>query len=213
MSAREERTRTHDRLARYLTGDHEAERRLFEAQRAELSRRASSSSWMAGLSAHVTPEDLVDEVFLRVLESGLLRSFHDPRPGALADLLGTVLEGVATDAYRRAQALKRGGGTPIRSLDGHGKAGDTTGDGLAVASREPTPTSDARASELVQLCRTVLEPREWEVWRLIEQEGLHSSTVARRLGTSDAAVRGLFRRARLRILRVLAKEQGDHSSP
>lgn len=210
MPGREERTRTQDRLARYLTGDREAERRLFESQRAELVRRAAGSPWMPGLAAHVTPEDLVDEVFLLVLRKGLLRTFQDPRPGALANLLGTVLDGVAIDALRRVGAQKRGGGAALRSLE-PGEAADTAGEGLPVSSREPTPTSDARASELVELCRKLLEPREWEVWRLMEQEGFDSLEVARLLGTTDSAVRGILRRARLHILRALAK-QGDAPS-
>jgi RNA polymerase sigma factor (sigma-70 family) len=207
MSRGEERTRTSDQLARYLTGDRDVEQKLFDAQRDGLLKRTSGSAWMAGLSAHFTPEDLVDEVFLRVLRSGFLRSFDDARPGALADALGAILDGVAVDSYRRIQALKRGGGRAVPHYDEHRETGGT---GLQpmVPSREPTPTSNARASEVLDLCQALLGPREWEVWRLIEQEGLDSTEVARRLETTDAAVRGIFRRARLRVLRALSGTPG-----
>lgn len=168
---------------------------------------------MSGLAAHLTPEDLVDEVFLRVLSSGFLRRFEDQGQGSLAKALAAILDDMAVDAYRRFGAAKRGGAAALHSYDQHAEVDETHGGAATIASRESTPTSDARASELLELCRTVLEPREWEVWRLFELEGLDSAAVAQRLGTSDAAVRGIFRRSRLRILRALAKKEGGADLP
>ncbi len=202
-------TTTRTLIEKYLSGDRESERQLFEAHRSELVARVGSSQWMSGLSAHVTPEDLVDEVFLRALSSGFLRHFEDRGRGSLTRALAAILDDVAVDTYRRLGASKRGGRVVARSYDRQDEVQDTRQGTVALPSREVTPTSNARARELLKLCQELLEPREWEVWRLCELEGLDSPAVAERLNTSDAAVRGVLHRARKRILRALAGELPD----
>ena len=195
-------TLTRELLERYLSGDRESEARLFEGHRDDLVRRVRSASWMSGLRGLVTPEDLVQEVFVRALSSGMLRDFEDRGRGSLARALAKVLDDVAVDTYRRHGTLKRGGGVPgLQARDEAAEEGEVA---ASSPARDATPTSNAREKEILELCRDVLEPREWQVWQLSEVEGLDSRAVAERLGATPAAVRGVLHRARKRILRRMA---------
>jgi hypothetical protein len=67
-------TLTRELLERYRAGDFEAERELFERFRGELLARTRSHPRMRPIAREVTPEDVVQEVFWRVLSGGLLRA-------------------------------------------------------------------------------------------------------------------------------------------
>jgi RNA polymerase sigma factor (sigma-70 family) len=189
-------------LEQYLAGDRESERRLFERHRADLVSRSRSASWMAGLRRYATPEDLVQEVFVRALSSGLLRRLEHRGSGSLRAALAKILDDVAVDTYRRHGALKRGAHLRTVPLEG-GVATGTEG-AVELAAEDTTPTSTAREREILELCRALLPPREWDVWWLCEVRRQSSAAVAERTGTTDAAVRGILHRARKRILRELA---------
>jgi len=201
-------TVTAELLDQYLAGDRESERLLFERHRAELIDRARSARWMRGLHRYTTPEDLVGEVFVRALSSGLLRHFESRGSGSLGGALAKVLGDVAVDAYRRHGATKRGAGLRAFSLEEHGTEARMTGD-RRLPGEATTPTSSARQHELLELCRAVLPAREWEVWWMCEVEGRDSPSVAATLGVSDSAVRGTLHRARKRILREMSRRLAD----
>ncbi len=201
-------TVTGELLEQFLAGDRESERLLFERHRAALVERAQGAKWIVGLHKHTTPEDLVQEVFVRALSSGLLLRFENRGRGALVAALSKVLGDVAVDAYRRHGAAKRGSELQALSLDflsQHGE--DRVSHGIAAT--DTTPTSSARHREMLDRCRAILGAAEWEVWRLCEIEGLGSPAVATRLGTTDSSVRGTLHRARKRILRELASHIED----
>lgn len=190
--------RTRELLARYLRGESSAERELFERHRAELVDAARRHPLMPALASSATPEDLVGDCLVRVLGSGALRRFEDRGRGSLAGFLATVLDRVVLDACRRTSAAKRDHGP--RALDA---------DGAGAAAAGSTPTSAARAEELLALCCAVLAPRDWELWRWIELDGLRSEDVAQRTGTTAAAVRSRMRRIRARLLRELSSPPGS----
>ena len=197
---------TREQLAAWLAGDAEAARSLFARHRAELLERVQGHRLMRLLRRHVTDEDIVDEVFLRALSSGLLARFEDRGRGSLMGALYTVLERVLSDAARRHfGTLKRGAGLQHVALDEAALGVD----GDSPASADPTPTSQARTHDLLDRCRSVLSAREWEVWRLRHVESLDFASIGARLQLSEAAVRGLHFRARERIVTLLGERSRD----
>ena len=205
---------TKELLALYRRGDTEAERRVFETHRNMLLEEATRHRLMRFLKRFSTPEDVVDEVLLRALSSGLLTDrFQDRGRGSLRKMLSRVLDRVLLDGCRRHGAAKRGEGRRDASLDAPAEGSDEAGSGLPepVLSGEPTPTSNARASELIELCRRHLNDREWSVWSLIEVEGLDPGAAAERLDESPASVRGVLFRARAKLLKLLGSTRQDEA--
>ena len=206
-SAREGRAAvTREQVADYLAGDPIASRELFERHREVLLRRTRGHGSMRALRHATAPEDIVDEVFLRALSSGFLERFEDRGRGSLGRALFTILDRTLADACRRYGSLKRQANAGTLSLDGEDAGGRIPDHASRLASEDPTPTSAARAAELIELCERLLDVREWEFWRLAEVEGLDSPDIARRCGVSDSAVRGVLFRARAKLVRALREE-------
>ncbi|MCP3917342.1 MAG: sigma-70 family RNA polymerase sigma factor [bacterium] len=186
---------THELLQRYLVGDRIAEERLFERHRALLVDHARSHKWMRGVAMHVTPEDVVDEVFLRALSSGLLGRWSDPESGTLRKALFQITTRVLADTYRRHGTIKRGAiaaePDAARTLD-------------AAPSDAPTPTSQVRSADMIEVCRRALTEREWRVFEMRHVRGLEPGEVAAELGETPAAIRGVWRRARIKAAVALA---------
>jgi RNA polymerase sigma factor (sigma-70 family) len=198
-------TLTKELLARYLAGDFAAEERLFSRFRTALLERARRHPRLRPLARDCTAEDVVQEVFRRVLASGLLNAFEDRGRGTLEAVLTRVLENTLVDFGRRASARKRGG-THERL--------DALETGVApgldrLPADDTTPTNRARSKELVELAGRELEPRELEAWRWVEIEGLDAADVARRMKSTPAAIRGLVFRARAKLIRALSDERAD----
>ena len=197
-------TLTGEILARYLKGDFAAEQALFSRFNATLLARARRYPQIKSLPRTHTPDDVVQEVFQRALAAGLLRNFEDRGRGSLEALLVTILERTMVDISRRHAAQKRGGGrTPIE-LEPSAEHADVND---RLASDDTTPTSKARAGELVDLARKTLGPRELEVWELIQIHGLDANEAAKRLGVSASAVRGILFRAHSKLVRALGGER------
>jgi RNA polymerase sigma factor (sigma-70 family) len=150
------------------------------------------------------PEDLVHDALARALDSGLLEHFEDRGPGSLRNLLLRVLDRTILDALRAERAEKR-------STNARGSGGDESEAGAIgqhVDRREPSPTSVARSSEWIGLCRSLLAEHEWRVWSAVELEGCTPSEVARMLGLGESSARGILFRARSKILHAfLALEE------
>jgi DNA-directed RNA polymerase specialized sigma24 family protein len=100
-------------------------------------------------------------------------------------------------------AAQKRGGASARVDSGTGEV--TTGLDR-MPSDDTTPTSRARSKELVELVRRTLEPREIEVWTAIELEGLDSAELAKRLGTTPSAARGVLFRAQRKLVQALGAE-------
>jgi len=112
-----------------------------------------------------------------------------------------VLDHVLKDAARRAGRRRRGSGLTEVSLD---DLGDATRHDLP-SDPSPSPTSDARAAELLALARERLDERAWSVWYAVEVEGMASTDVAEWLDVTPSAVRGILLRARARLKQALAR--------
>jgi len=196
---------TRERLEAALAGDREAERRLFDEHRAWLVEQARRERSVALLRPHVSLDDLVHEVFVRVLTTKALEGrFQDRGTGSLRRYLVTILRRVVVDEVRRQRAIKRGANARTVSFD----EGDGLGAPMASphpSADDPSPTSNARAAELLALCRRELSEEEWKVWDLVEGRGLSSKEAGELLGSSPAAVRGVLFRAKRRLLEILGE--------
>jgi RNA polymerase sigma factor (sigma-70 family) len=211
----ESETLTRELLERYRAGDFRAERRLFDRFRDLLISRAGSHSLLRLHARQVSPEDVVQEVMWRALSSGLLQRFEDRGQGSLEKALCVILERTIVDTARRLGAQKRGrdaDSIELETLDAlppvHSGRGALSRDGRGVFSSEATPTSRARAAELFQECRALLDDNEWDVWRLVELDGLAQVEVAGLLGSTLASVRTTLFRAREKLIRHLEPRHG-----
>src|SRR5882672_1656625 len=149
-------TLTRELLARYRAGDLRAERRLFDRFRGVLLARASANSLFRTHARHVSSEDVVQEVFWRAVSSGLLQRFEDRGSGSLERALGVILERTLVDTARRLGAQKRASDGQAVELDALAHHERRRGE-RALVSPEATPTSRARAAELIQECRALLD--------------------------------------------------------
>jgi len=197
--------RTRALLERALGGDGQAERRLFESLRRILHDQARRHRLMKLVARTATEDDVVGEVWLRFYSAGSFAAFEDRGPGSLRRFLGIVLDRTMVDMVRRARAHKRTGDGRHVPLEETGPGTDAPRERCGLVSKDPTPTSRARESEMAELCRRELDEREGEVWRQVEIEGCSSVEVAARLGLTPAAVRGVLFRARAKLIRALEK--------
>src|SRR2546423_1846841 len=83
-----------------------------------------------------------------------------PGPGSLRSFLCTILDRALVDIVRRAQADKREGARRVSSLDGEEGARAEGPTAAQLPSKDPTPTSRARTTELRCLCRSALDKSE-----------------------------------------------------
>jgi len=182
-----------------------------ERYRPELLARAARHPWMQAIAAHTSAEDVVQEVFLRALSSGLFSVRDGRAPGSLLSALQVVLERALADQLRRLGTAKRGAEVAVLSID---PAAEETGSPLlgALASSSTTPTVSARSAELIRLCQAHLEDHEWETWRLRVVAGLGFDEIAALTETTPASARGVMHRARKKLVLALA-ELDPESSP
>lgn len=203
----EDTQRTAPLLAGYLAGDRDAARRFFERFRAELVARAERHPLLPALGPTVSAEDVAQEVLYRVTSSRSFERFVDHGSGSVGNFLGQIVENTLIDLARRQSSQKRGGARPIASLD----AGpDDTGAREQVHDPAPTPTSDVRAREYLELGRIELSDREWYAWSRREIEKAPAHEVAAHLGVTPAALHSIVHRSRLKLIRAL-RERGEAS--
>jgi RNA polymerase sigma-70 factor (ECF subfamily) len=192
-------------LEQALQGDVAAQAAVFGPHRAQLLAQTRGHPLMRFLRQTTTPDDLVDEVFLRALGSGLLQRFEDRGPGSLRKVLTRVLERTLLDACRRLGAAKRAPSLwadPLSGASDDGEAGTPP-----QLSHWTTPTSRARIDELMGRCRRILSEREFAAWILVEVDELDSTAAGKRLDLSPSAVRGLVSRARDKLVENLRAER------
>lgn len=100
-------------LARWRENDHEALDQLTALVLDEIVKRARSTVRGKKQIAELTTTELVDEVFVRLVEdrmAGARDRTHFYR------IMGRVMTGLVIDAIRHRRALKRGGGTLVVPL-------------------------------------------------------------------------------------------------
>lgn len=201
------RASTRELIEWWRSGDADALERLATDQRAILLARARVHPLRRLLLNGHDPADLVHDALARALASGLLDRFEDRGPGSLRNVLFRVLDRTILDALRAERADKRSANVALHGCDDV-DAGAGSVLLTSVDHREPSPTSEARAREWIELCRGLLAEREWAVWSGVEIDGRSPAEVARALGLGESAARGLLFRARARILRELLAREG-----
>ncbi len=185
-------------------GDADAEWKLFSRFSGLLLEEAHRHRLMRFIGRTATADDVVSEVWLRAYSSGSIFEFEDRGRGSLKKFLYVLLDRTMHDLARRAGALKRKTLLRMRSLDDRGPGGERPSTQPLADERDPTPTSNARAAELDDLCRELLDKREWGIWRMARHDGLDSTEIAARLGMSAAAVRGVLLRVKKKLVKGLA---------
>lgn len=201
----DEITRTARLLERLRHGDQDAARRLFAPHRDRLLKVAERTQRRIGALGRTdrTAEDEVQEAYQRALLYGVLADAERELPGWLACRLDLIVRAATIDGERRRRAARRGGGRLHVSCDALSDATSGAAHAAGLPGREPTPTSQARVTELVESIKAVLEPHQWEAWSLIMLEGWRASDVAKRMGRSAASVRCVYQRARIRIAKCV----------
>ena len=198
LDGRDEGPATLDLLVRCRNGDADAKEQLFSRLRGTLLARARRHRLMRALARDLPREDVVHEVIRRVIASELLRKFEYRGRGSLDAALAKALEHVLIDLSRERSAQKRGGGKgPVDVNDVESTEGLDR-----FASDATSPTVRARANELVERARALLEPLEFAVWHGVEIDGFTHVELASRLDTTPSATRGVLRRALLKLLRA-----------
>ncbi|MCA8926321.1 MAG: RNA polymerase sigma factor [Planctomycetes bacterium] len=146
-------------------------------------------------------EDVVQEVFLRLLGRDLLRRADAERGRFRSYLLGITLN-LASELRRREQAEKRGGGLERVPLE---------------ATADPAAEADFAALWLQELVRRSLEvvhaayPGQHQLLALAA-EGLGPGEIAERTGRSAGAVRVALHKARKRLAEALRAEVARYCS-
>lgn len=195
MKSRIEDCPTIVHLERWRNGDDAAfdplHRRLLPLLRVRVLRHRA---WPL-LQGHFEADDVLQEFWVRSIHTVKHRFEHAGR-GSLLGFLGKIVDRQVIDLARRHRAQKRGLGEVQRLSTQVEVAG-----GNGVARNAPaTPTANARCSELEELARQELAPREFEAWRLVEMQGFTSEEAGVAMRASDASVRGLLLRGRARLI-------------
>ena len=164
-------------------------------------RRFASSLVPDGLRGRIDSDGVTQDAWLKLRDFGPENVTYQG-PGSLASYMRRIIRQVMIDHLRAEQAAKRGGGAPRISV-----SGTETQPDLGLPAADPTPTSNARHSELEAIVRRTLDAAAWEVWRS-RYEGQSFEEIAERLGRTTASVRGIHHRAR----GVIAEELGDPES-
>jgi len=199
----DDRILTEDLLVRSFEGDERAERELFGELQGFLLRELRAHRLAPSALQHCSSNDLVNEVWLRCYSSGALKSFRASGHGSLRRFLCRILNRTLVDVLRRERADKRGG----RQRHAAQVSPEPDAPQWEFAAPDPTPSSGARFLEMWELCEATLSPKELDVFRLTEAEGLDGAEIARRLELTPSAVRSLLFRARGKL--ILAFGQSD----
>ena len=192
-------------LRRALAGEGASQSKLFTRLRRVLLRDAQAHPLSRRVKSRFAAEDVVAEVWLRCFTSGVLERFEDHGPGSLRGLLRTILDRTLHDMARRMNSAKRAEPAAASPAEGGPRSIDRA---VVEPSRDPTPSSDARAAELRTLVEAILDDREREIWRWSHEEELDSSEIAARLGTTSETVRGVLFRARRKLAARLSTLDG-----
>ena len=161
-------------------------------------RIRNSTQW-ATLNANWSLDDLVQEVWARILGSDST-SFTPSGKGSFAAWLGRLTDSTLTDLIRRKQALKRGGGQEHGDLDTQAEKEARLFPGAAIPE---SPTGEARFSEFERVAGQVLNERELKAWKWVALLGYTSEETAMGLSTTPAAVRSLLVRSRAKLQKAL----------
>ena len=147
-------------------------------------------------------EDVLQEIWARSVPAAK-QKFLDAGPGSFLAFLGKIADRTVIDLARRHHAQKRGRGG-AESLSTCFDTADTSRPGR---SAPPSPTSNARMSELLCLVKEELSAREFESWDLVEMQGFTAEEAGLAMRSTSAAVRGLLLRSRTKLVMRISQDK------
>ena len=164
---------------------------LFLKLQAELRREIVHHQGMTALRRTHDPEDLLQAVFARALADERLRTgaFEHRGTGSLRAYLHTFVNSVIVDEIRKLSARKRNDARPPDAA-GQDSRDELPGEG--PPSLDPTPTCIARTHEIESRILAQLQPTDRTIWQLKTEGGLGFAAIARRIGTTESAVRSRY---------------------
>lgn len=190
-------------LARWREGDREAGGQLYEHFLPLLRLAVQRGEAWTQLKRDWEADDVVHG-FWATLFPGGAKGFTYRGPNTFASWLRTALCGYEIDLLRRRGRRKRGGGN-VRSA-GRDVCEADGAVPLAARSADPTPTSAARAKELLDRAKRRLLDDEYRAFVLTKVEGYTSEEAGLALRRTGAAVRSLVDRAQRKLLDDLGSE-------
>ena len=192
--------------------DADATDRLFTLLYAELRRLAQQELQRMGGKLTLGPGTLLHETYLKLARRGAGVEFPDR--ARFMGYAAKAMRGLIIDYARRRQALKRGGGIELTSLDADGAAGAIAGDSptaeasataadraAAVEPAEPVEPLERLDSALTALARQ--DPLLAELVDLKYFGGLSITEIAALRGVTERTVSRHWEKARMYLFHVL----------
>ena len=205
---------TREFLKLALSGDSAAEKALYRRFTLVLSEEVRKHKVMRFLKRFVPEDDVVSEIWLRCYSSGAIHRFNDRGEGSFRKFLCKILNRTLCDLARRHGAGKRKTALMLRTFAEQGGGDDSSVPPHELPpSREPSPTSSARVSEMRAICEKTLDSREWAVWKMAESDGLDSSEIGKRVGLSPSTVRGIISGAQRKLVLALKQTVSAEDRP
>ena len=177
------------------------DRAAFEQLVRQTARLVYARIYLDTTDRHRT-EDLVQETFLTAWR----RIGQVVEPGGFRTWLLTVARSVTTDAHRRDSRKKRGGsgGEPAAALD------DAAAGRLAEDGPDPAEAAERREAQERMLRVLRAMPEEYSrPLTLRYLAGADYDTIARQLGLSNGALRGLLNRGMARLRDAMRREMAE----
>ncbi len=134
------------------------------------------------------PQEVVDELWVRLLRGRVLEKFKWQYQGSLRNEIRQILGCQLVDMNRRLSSDKAGGGVDPLPLEPSGPDEVST---VQPPARDATPSVQAWTAEARALVRKRLSPDQHEVFDLW-CEGYTLSEIADRLGRPQRSVRKVF---------------------
>ena len=183
-------------VSRWQAGDQVAFGVLHERFAPLLKRRVLRNRAWSALIGRLQVEDVVQEIWARVIPS-VQKSFTPSGRGSFLAFLGRLSDRTVIDLARIQRAYKRGGFDAEQPLQTNAEPRASRMRGLPAVE---TPTSHARCAELETIARKFLGDREYQAWELVEMQGYAAEEAGLAMRCSDSAVRGLLLRGRAKLV-------------
>lgn len=143
-------------------------------------------------------DDLIQETYLRICNSGALKTFQADDPKAIYGLLQSIAYSVVQDYYRSARARKRGGGMVHVSIDHPEQSPDSSG--------KERMERDVLLREVGECIEQIApEGRDRNIFWLYYRHGLTSEAIARLpgIGLSSKGVESVLHRLTREVRRQM----------
>lgn len=182
---------TEHELSRFRDGDGVAKNDFCSHYMDPIARWVRTHPYWPVVSRRHEVDDLVDEIWHKVLDRGGWERFTYRGKGSFEAWLRSVVDNAVKDRSRRDHARKRDGGDPV-GWQGRDDPADSF-------STEPTPSCGAVTGEMLEVAARVLARDEYVAWYRKDYLGYSHAEVSRVLERSEAGVRGLLHRARRKL--------------